>query len=526
MNILGLNFAHDGSACVVSKGRLLSALAHERIYRTPVGKREKKAHGVSDALIDYVLDAAGISLDRIDAIALSNYNERAVPGLMHAYYHGERFTRSTEDIAFGNDALEMDVHYRGKVFRGYAPSHHMMHCAAAYYTSPFDSATCISMDASGCSVASNGLLAVGEGGKINAIAGPRCMIGFAYGQFCERLGVGPQIYKAGSLMALAGYGEVIKEVRHDVNRHVSDSFFEQGGDYRVWTKSLWDELSSRERFTDPTCKEALDIAASIQFLFEQCVLEWAKQTTGNVCLGGGSFLNCNANSAVADSGRKIHLFPACSDDGCAVGAALYVAHHLLNEPRGTYKDHEIALLGKEYPRKQVDVELVANLLNKGKIVLWMNGRSEFGPRALGSRSILADPRNFHNREKINFLIKKREWWRPLAPSVLERYANCYFNFKEKSPFMLMTAPTEFPQQTPAIVHIDGTARPQTVSKDWDADYLALLEEFKRQTECPMLLNTSANLPGEPILETEADALEFWEKVPVDTMIVNGVIHTR
>lgn len=528
MNILGLNCSHDGSACVVVGGKLASALAHERIGRLD-GKRWKKAAGVSDALIDYVLESAGIRFENIDAIALANYNDIFGNGVLFATHHnGERFMRNTWDEAFGNDVLSLNVHLRGKVFPGYAPAHHMTHCAAAYYTSPFENACCISMDASGGKVMSNGVASVGEGNRLVSLDGLKCLIGFAYGQFTEKLGLGPQIYKAGSLMGLAGYGDVLDRVRNDVGRHVADSFFHEGGDYRGWTDSLWNELSTRERFADADkdCKEARDIAASIQFLFEKCVLEWSKRFSGDICLGGGSFLNCNGNSAIADSGRNVHLFPACSDDGCGVGAALYVAHHMMNEPRPTYKDREIALLGKEYPRKQPDVEFVARQLSEGKIVAWMNGRSEFGPRALGSRSILADPRNFHNREKINFLIKKREWWRPLAPSVLEEHTSDYFQLEGKSSFMLRTASVRRPNEIQAITHVDGTARPQTVGKDWDADYRGLLEQFNRIAGMPMLLNTSLNMPGEPILETEEDGLEFWEKVPVDMMVLNGKILRR
>ncbi len=256
MNILGLNCAHDGSACIVSNGKLVAALAHERIYRNPAGKREKKAHGVSEALIDYVLETAGIEFDKVDAVTLSNYSEGFVQGVLFATDNGERFTRNSWDVVWGNDVLDLDVHLRGKILPGYAPSHHITHCAAAYYTSPFDKASCMSMDASGGKVASNGMIATGEGNRLTALNGPTCLIGVAYGQFCERLGLGPQIYKAGSLMGLAGYGKVLSHVEKNVKRIVEDSFFEEGEDYRRWVGEIASKHATSRRLSSSSSSNA------------------------------------------------------------------------------------------------------------------------------------------------------------------------------------------------------------------------------------------------------------------------------
>ena len=249
----------------------------------------------------------------------------------------------------------------------------------------------------------------------------------------------------------------------------------------------------------------------------------------NLCLSGGTFLNCPANSLILKESRfkKIHHFPGCGDSGIGIGAALFAAHHIFDQPRHEYKPHEICYLGKEYKQERgIDYEYIAKRISEGAIVAWMNGRSEFGPRALGNRSLLADPRDQHNRDRLNHVIKQREWYRPFAPIVLEESYQEWFDFDVPSPFMLYTAQVKRPQEIPAITHVDGSSRFQTVTKEGNIHIYKLIKEFEKITGVPILINTSLNGKGQPILETPEDGREFFNAVPVDMAIIHGEILER
>lgn len=522
MVILGLHFGHDGGACIVQDGKLLSAIASERLTRI------KKSHGFNDATIDYVLSAAGVQASEVDAIAISDYHPKYGEGVE------VRCEQDTWNQIFGNEVRQFEVGFRGRLLPGYNPGHHLCHCAAAYYTSPYDESYCMSMDASGGWPKANYLVAHGKGNQLAALDGPSCLTGLAYGQFTEQLGLGPQIYKAGTTMALAGYGEVLPAAINNIEDHIARSLFTEGTDYRAWVEQLWCEIAGRVPFGshEKDGKHAQDVAASIQYIFEQTILHLANEIPAdgckNICLGGGSFLNCNANTAVLTKSQfeNVHLFPAASDDGGCVGAALYVAHAIMNEPRAKYRAQDLCYLGLDRPAAEPDYSLVAERIAGGAVVAWFSGRSEAGPRALGHRSILADPRDVRNRERINNELKKREWFRPLSPSVLAEKSGEWFDFPTDSPFMLFTAPCKHPELIPAAVHIDGTARMQTVTEEANLNYYHLIKRFDELTGVPMVLNTSLNVDGQPILETEADAMEFWERVAVDMMVLNGEVYER
>ena len=220
--------------------------------------------------------------------------------------------------------------------------------------------------------------------------------------------------------------------------------------------------------------------------------------------------------------------PAAGDDGLAVGSALYVEHNIYGNPRKSHSVAEISYLG-EKPNNNipVDYETISRMIADGKIIAWYYGGSEFGPRALGHRSIIADPRNFHNREVINFMVKNREWFRPLAPSVLEEEAANWFYPGDPSPYMLFTQKVLKPELVPAVVHIDGTARIQTVNENDHGPYYRLIKEFYKLTGIPMVLNTSLNGNGKPVVETETDAMQMFHNSPeIDVLVVNGNIYTK
>lgn len=465
--IIGINFGHDGSVCLVKDGKLISAIATERITR------KKKDFGFTEEVIDYILDTAKVSIEDIDCIATNDYKQEI----------------------FGNEVLEDFFTIKGRQIKTYIIPHHLSHCASAYYTSSFDNSYCFSMDCSMGKVEANSLIAYGEGNKLVAEYCPSTMVGVLYGEVTEKLGLGPALHKAGTTMGFASYGTPFDF------------------DFQSYSDDL---------------KHRMNIAATVQNVFEKEVINVVrdiKDKSKNLCLSGGSFLNCNANSKVVEQSKfkNFHHFPACGDDGTSVGAALYVAHHILDEPRYSYRAKDLCYLGKEYEIEIPNYPHIAQQIANGKIIGWFQGKSEFGPRALGNRSILADPRNPHNRELINHVIKSREWFRPFAPVVLEKDYQDWFDFPIPSPFMLYTAQVKQSEKIPAVTHIDGSARFQTINEETNSSYYNLIKEFKNITGVPVLLNTSLNGNGEPILETEEEAIQFFEKSNLDMMIVNGKI---
>lgn len=528
MIILGLHYGHNGGACVVKDGKLVAALSTERLTGN------LKCWGVDRQTIHAVLDTAGICLKDVHCFGLSDYSDEYNFDTIKVTMHGEPVHRYWTTV-FDDEVHGMLAEMEGKKFPAFHISHHMAHCAAAYYTSPFDSAWCFSLDASGGKLKSNSLIAKGEGRRLTSVACPNLMVGVLYGFFTEFLGLGHQMLKAGSLMGLSAYGKILPHVRQNIEYLIRDCVITDTdtiGSERI--ENFWKLVTDKPHFSpeDKDSDAARDIAASIQFIFEK-VIERAMQLIPagvNLCLGGGSMLNCVANSMILDSGRfkNVHLFPACTDDGGPIGTALYLAHNVFNDPRHKYTDAETCYLGPE--RKQTeDVEYpkLALELASGKTVAWVSGRAEFGPRALGNRSIFADPRRLNMRDHINLTVKKREWFRPFAPIVMEEHVHEWFEFDaRKSPFMLFTAKAKRPELIPAVVHVDGSARIQTVTEESNPLAYELLNEFYKITDVPMLLNTSMNRSGKPMVETPSQIEDFWEHVPVDIMVVDGVKRYR
>ena len=347
-------------------------------------------------------------------------------------------------------------------------------------------------------------------------------------------------------MGLASYGKPLPKAIEHCARY-GESFYErkfQPDDDR-FIELMWSELSGLPPVTGLSKQEsdsqrAMDIAASLQYVFEETIIKAANElhqktaafAKGNLCLSGGSFYNCNTNSALLKRTpfERIALFPACGDDGTAVGAGLFIAHTMMDEKRVHYEPEEIVYLGRGYDPpaigKPLDLDHVAKALAAGQVVGWCQGRSEFGPRALGNRSILADARNPKMRDRINHEIKKREWFRPFAPIVLAERAAEWFDFDRESPFMLFTARVLDPDLVPAITHVDGSARLQTVTESSNPAIYALISRFYGLTGVPLLLNTSLNGGGEPLVETPDDAIRFWQSTPVDMMVIGDRMLVR
>lgn len=531
--VLGLSLAHDGSVAIVKDGRLLAAISRERV------SRRKKDTGVTADEINYVLDAAGLPLSAVDVLAFTSffYQENNYIRLFHKT--GEEVKHSLYDHPPGVYASEYVAVIGDRRFQAIFVQHHLTHCASTFYTSNFDKAAAFSVDSSLNRPEACSLFAYGSGLDLFPLYCPGVMIGNAYYHFTNWLGIGNGLYKAGSTMGLASYGTPSQRAR-DRWRDYGRSFFDRPShpDDTRFIELMWSELAGvapHVRFpsTESDSKPAMDVAASLQLVFEETLVASAQTlfdrteafNEGNLCLSGGSFLNCNTNTAITRRTpfRNVYLFPGCGDDGTAVGAALYVAHHLLREPRVHYRAEEIAYLGRSYPDPDwgtpLDLDTVAQAVAAGKVVAWFQGRSEFGPRALGNRSILADPRNPGMRDHINFSVKHREWYRPFAPMVREEDMAGWFDFDRPSPYMLFTAPVRDPERIPAISHVDGSARIQTVTADSNPLIYDLLGRFGAITGVPILLNTSLNGNGEPLIESPEDALRFWNTGVVDMMVV-------
>lgn len=475
--ILGINRGHDGSVCLVRNGKLEVAIATERITRN------KKERAFTEEVIDYVLDYCDLTIDDVDFIAEEDIT---------LYLHDDNVDVRTSTV-------------KNREIKTYIIPHQLAHCSSAYYTSSFDNAYCFSMDCSYYDLNANefqrkfnSLIAYGEGNKIYTKHCPHAMTGTLYGKVTESLGLGPALFKAGTTMGLSSYGTPFD---FDFNSYTDDM------------------------------KHKMDVAATVQKVLEDEVLKVLGDLgdeTENLCLSGGSFLNCNANSKVVleSKFKKVHHFPACGDDGNSVGAALYVAHHILDAPRYDYHHKDLCYTGSDYQSETPNYQYIAKKISEGAIIGWFQGRSEFGPRALGNRSILADPRNFHNRELINHVVKNREWFRPFAPVVLEEYYQDWFDFPVPSPFMLYTAQVKQPEKIPAVTHVDNTARFQTVTEDMNEHYYKLIKEFYSITDVPVLLNTSLNDNGKPIIETEDEAIEFLNNSHLDMMVINGNVYEK
>jgi carbamoyltransferase len=559
VNILGLHFGHDGSACIVKDGRLVSAISTERLNNT------KKFYGVIPETIDYVLEKSGLDYKDIDVITMSDFIGK------NNYTDLKIFDSSGKEVVFlcqsvfGNEFLELSAELKGFKIPVVFLSHHTCHAASAFYTSNLEESSVLTMDGCGGDQRSSSWIAVGKGNKLNHVYYPEMHVGEIYGDFTVLLGLGPSVYKAGSTMGLASYGKPVKHAIENTenfidrfrgkNYNFSDApeifrqLFEDPGVPFVTADVIStpdgimyadiDPLEKKDKVFAWETMSGMNAAASIQYLFEKQILHVVQhyikafdetKDINNICLAGGSFLNCNANSAVKNTGYfdNVHLFPAAGDDGICVGSALYYAHHILDYPRQTYTFSDLAYMGSESVElKEEEYIYLANEIANGKIVAWVSGESEYGPRALGHRSILADPRNFHNREILNFVVKKREWFRPFAPVVLEEEAHNWFEPSDPSKYMLFTQKVLQPEKIPAVTHVDGTARIQTINEEDNPPYYKLIKEFFKITGVPALINTSFNENGKPIAHKKQNAINnFYLNSAIDILVIDGKIITK
>jgi len=448
----------------------------------------------------------------------------------------------------------------GKNTRVHFMEHHPAHAASAFLVSPFDKAALLTIDYIGeWAVTWAGL---GEGTTLTPLYTTNYpnSLGVFYSALTDYLGFlrASDEYK---VMGLASYGEPeyyddfarIIRIREDGWYDLDLSWFQchyvPGSRLGYFSKKFLDRFGPKRNKNEPVEERHRNIAASAQRILEESVLAMARRLhaeTGqkNLCMAGGVALNCAMNGRLLREGPfdDIYVQPAAGDDGIAIGAAYQLYHKFSGAPRSFVMRH--ALIGPEYSNEEIQRFLdmakipyetpdylegrAADLIAEGKIVGWYQGRMEFGPRALGSRSILADPTRPEMKDLLNKYVKHREDFRPFAPSCLEGRAHEYFTNCQSSPYMLFVYPVEPDKRdkVPAITHIDGTARVQTVTEEANPRYYRMIHAFEKRRGVPLVLNTSFNVMGEPIVNTPADAVRCFFSTGMDALVIGDYVVTK
>jgi carbamoyltransferase len=580
VNVLGISaFYHDSAACLVRDGEIIAAAQEERF------SRKKHDAGFPRHAIDYCLREAGLTnASQLDLVAfyekpflkferlLSTYLACAPRGLrsflkaMPVWMKEKIWLKAT---------LRDELHFEGPLL---FPEHHESHAASAFFPSPFDRAAILTIDGVGEWTTTS--VGRGEGNSVELLEELRFphSLGLLYSAFTYYLGfrVNSGEYK---VMGLAPYGEpnfrdlILSELidlKPDGSFRLNLHYFDFMAGLTMTNRAFDELFGGAARMPEGELTQRhMDLARSIQAVTEELMLRMARhahELTGerHLCLAGGVALNCVGNGRILREGpfEKIWIQPAAGDAGGALGAAMLGWHRYHNQPRETSGAGDAqrgSFLGPEYDvahflsehaiqhAKMGEEELVsrvAGLLEEGKVVGWFQGRMEFGPRALGNRSILGDPRRRDMQETLNLKIKFRESFRPFAPAVLEERAADCFDLKETSPYMLLVAPVreelrvngeneraagmmtrlkERRSTLPAITHVDYSARVQTVSVSGNARFHNLLSAFERRTGCPVLVNTSFNIRGEPPVCTPEDAYRCYMKTEMDYLVLGNCV---
>ncbi|PQV43563.1 carbamoyltransferase [Paraburkholderia sp. BL21I4N1] len=532
-------FLHDGAAVLVRDGRVIAAVEEERLNRI------KHSNKFPSSSIQYCLASAGIQLSDIDRIAF--YATEAYCNVML-----ERLFLSQPNISIPVDAklflrklLMQEFGTEVDPSRVSFVSHHLAHAVSAFAMSGFEQSLILAVDGGGDFL--SGLLALGSGTEITQLAtfAEHNSLGLFYLETIRYLGYG--LFDEYKVMGLAPYGDPAPY------RGLFEQFYQLSadGEYRVYLDRIGPTLLRSiqvRRKGMPFTPQHRDVAASLQEALERIVfhiLRHHREVTGmkRLCIAGGVAHNCTMNGKLLYSGlfEDIFVQPAAHDAGCALGAALMMSNDF-GQPAPRERLQEVYWgpdLGSDLVVEQelnawaghLDVERsddvagrAADWMANGAVIGWVQGRSEFGPRALGNRSILADPRPTANKDRINAMVKKREGYRPFAPSVLEDDAHEFFDLPEGTrefPFMNFVVRVRDSKRAllGAITHIDGTARLQTVSRKTNPAYWEVINAFKKRTGIPILLNTSFNNNAEPIVDSVADAIATYLTTELDGLVV-------
>ena len=563
---LGIScYYHDSAAAILKDGRVIAAVEEERF------SRNKFDDGFPSMAIDWCLKEVGISPEQIDSVAFYDKPVLKFERLLDNYIAvAPRGLYSFLDIIpkwlHKRLWIKDDIKKHLKGFNGEIifPEHHLSHAAHAFYTSQFEECAVLTIDGVGeWTTTSFGTIKDNSINLTHDIRWPHSL-GLFYSAFTYFLGfkVNEGEYK---LMGLSSYGKpkyydlIMKElidVKDDGSIHLNMKYFAFTYD-KVMTNEKFSELfgiPARKR-NEKTEQIHYDIGASAQLVLEEILLKmvnhvYKKTKMNNLCLGGGVALNGVANNRILNEGpfENLHIPPSPGDAGSAVGAAQYL--YYCHEKRERIIDSESErvknniYVGPEYSNDTIklfldenkipnkflnDDELIqktAKLISDGNIVGWYQGKMEWGPRALGNRSILADPRDANMKNILNEKIKHRESFRPFAPSILNEYVSDYFEINIKSPYMLFVAKVKKPDKIPAVTHIDGTGRLQSVSKESNLLYYNLINEFYKLTNIPVIINTSMNVMGEPIVNTPEHAYNMILKTDMDYLIMGNYLISR
>lgn len=583
MNILGISaFYHDSAACLVCDGKIVAAAQEERFTR------KKHDFEFPKHAAEYCLTSQKLQISDIDYVVFYDKPLLKFERLLNTYMTTapQGFTSYAKALPLWlkqklwiPDTIKKELNYDGEIL---FTEHHQSHAASAFYPSPFEEAAILTID--GVGEWTTNSLGIGKGNSfqiIKEISFPHSL-GLLYSAFTYFTGfkVNSGEYK---VMGLAPYGEpkYVQKIYDNILDLKDDGSFRLNLKYFNYMAGLTmtgDEFETlfdgpRRTPESPLTQREMDLARSVQEVIEECMLRQARflrkeSSTDNLCLAGGVALNCVGNGRVLREGpfKNIWIQPAAGDAGGALGAALCVWYGYLKNsrtPDGKRDSQQQSLLGPEFPNDQVRAELVqggavirevsdqelfpavAALLADEKVVGWCQGRMEFGPRALGARSILGDPRSRAMQSKMNLKIKFRESFRPFAPAVMREHVADYFEIDCDSPYMLLVAPVvksrritmsaaeqelfgiaklNVPKSDiPAVTHVDYSARIQTVDKETHPRFYALLAAFKERTGCAVLVNTSYNVRGEPIVCTPTDAYRCFMRTNMDVLVFNNFI---
>jgi len=582
-SILGISaFYHDSAACLVQEGRIIAAAQEERFTR------KKHDPSFPRQAADYCLREGGISAGDLDLVAFYEKPFLKFDRILHSYLaYAPAGLRSflmaiplwIRERIWMKELIKRELRYEGKII---FPEHHESHAASAFFPSPFPEAACLTVDGVGEWATTS--FGVGRGNRIEMrgeLQFPHSL-GLLYSAFTYFTGfrVNSGEYK---LMGLAPYGEpkhvdtILRELidlKEDGSFRLNMKYFNYGVGLTMTSAGFEDLFGGPPRQPESRLTQReMDLARSIQLVTEEILFRMARhvrQDTGlrNLCLAGGVALNCVANGRILREGlfENLWIQPAAGDAGGALGAALLGWHQYLDQARhvsgnkdsqrGSYlgpsfSQEEIRrfLEGQGAPFKELTEEevpeQVADLIQAGKVIGWFQGRMEFGPRALGARSILGDARSPQMQEQMNLKIKFRESFRPFAPSVLRERASEYFEIDAESPYMLLVAPVAKAKRRelsaeeqkrfgieklltirstiPAVTHVDYSARIQTVREEDQPVFYRMIKKFADKYGCPVIINTSFNVRGEPIVCTPEQAYLCFLRTNMDYLMLGNFL---
>jgi carbamoyltransferase len=599
--ILGISaFYHDSAAAIVVGGKTVAAAQEERFTR------DKHTPDFPENAVKYCLEEAGLEIDELDAIVFYDKPLLKFERLLQTYYAFApkglaSFLKAipvwlNEKLFLKKliyDSLKKVGRYDKKKVKLLFPEHHLSHAASAFFPSPYEKAAILTIDGVGewCTAS----IGIGEGKQLHLLKEMEFphSVGLLYSAFTYYLGftVNSGEYK---LMGLAPYGNpeaketadyiaLIKsklvDIKEDGSIWINQSYFNYATGLRMTDDKKWETLFGfkRREAESPLDQQHCNLALAIQIVTEEIVLKMAgeaKRITGAdyLCLAGGVALNCVANGKLLQENifKDIYIQPAAGDAGGALGAALAASYMYFEEERTFDNLHDQmsgSYLGPDYSEKEIQsmnkktksvytqyddfsalAEFVAGKLAQGNVVGWFQGRMEFGPRALGNRSILGDARNPDMQKKLNLKIKYREGFRPFAPSVLAEKAADYFDLTADSPYMLIVAPVKETRRetlpsdyydlplwerlyytrsdVQSITHLDFSARVQTVHQETNPRYWNLIREFEKQTGYALIVNTSFNVRGEPIVCTPHDAYRCFMSTEMDYLVIGDFVYSK